>query len=232
MSNRQCPQADAPPSTPTAPPSWSFAAQYAKPLPPSLQFDPSSGFGKMTDYLSTQLPSAYPTTSLKICPVVATYRTGAIKKAWVNQEGLSEEAKKEYACGATLSTAVKNWTQGGTVGVVTSSMSSASEQSQGFNDWHAVGMALLNDEVWVHDPAYDANDYTGKIKRVDGVNGTGMVHQLVQSWPRVRGVYFQGPPTSYSPNQMECMGRSAQWVEATVAGELPWPPNKDASGGV
>jgi hypothetical protein len=185
----------------------------------------------MADYMQTRLPTNYPNTPLKICPVVATYPTRAVKKSWTEQNGLSAKEKGEYARGATLSTAAKSWTQGGTVGVVTSSLSSASAQSQGGNDWHTVAMARQGNNVWVHDLGYEAGAHGGNVRRVDGVHGTGMVQRLVQSWPQVQGVYFQGPPTSYKPGQLECIGRSAQWVDATVGGRLPWPPNKDSSGG-
>jgi hypothetical protein len=79
----------------------------------------------MADYMQTRLLTNYPNTPLKICPVVATYPTGAVKKSWTEQNGLSAEEKGEYTCGVTLSTAAKSWTQGGIVGVVTLSLSSA-----------------------------------------------------------------------------------------------------------
>jgi hypothetical protein len=223
-----------PSSAPTpAPAPWAFAAPYAQPLPAALRFNPHSGFTAMADYVKTTLPNQHPGSPLKICPVVATYPNGNVKTSWTDQNGLSPAERAEYARGATLSTAVKSWTQGGTAGLVTSSQSSASEQSQGANDWHTVAMARRGSEVWVHDSAYDAAAHVGTVKRVDGVHGTGMVHRLVQTWPQVQGVYFQGPPSGvYGAGQMECMGRSVQWVEATVNGTLPWPPNGDSSGGV
>ncbi|KAH5708167.1 hypothetical protein HBI81_256450 [Parastagonospora nodorum] len=93
-------------------------------------------------------------------------------------------------------------------------------------------MARKGNEVWVHDPAYDAEAHRGTVKRVEMAGNTN-VHRLVQQWNPVRQVYYQGPPTTYlsQPGNMECMGRSAQWVEATINGTLPWPPNSDPSGG-
>jgi hypothetical protein len=230
MSNSPTQQPD--PAAPKAPPPWAFATSYAQPLPPALQFDPYTGFNDMADYMQTVLPGQYPGAHPRVCPVVATYPSGAIKKTWTGQTGQTPEEKAEYARGATLSAAAKHWTQQGVVGVVTSSLSSASELSQGANEWHTVAMARDGNRVFVHDAAYDAATHAGNVKRVDGVSGTGMVHRLVHTWPQVQGVYFQGPPSSYDPTQRECMGRSAQWVEATVNGTLPWPPNHDASGGV
>jgi hypothetical protein len=221
----------APVSTP-APVPWAFDTAYRQPLPARLQLNPHTGFGNMVDYMQT-LPAQYPGSSLKVCPVVATYPNGAVKKGWVQQPTLSDAEKSEYARGATTSGAAKGWTQGGTVGVVTSSMSDAVSPSTGSNDWHTVAMARHGNKVWVHDPAYSAAAHAGNVHRIDGVSGGGMVHKLVHQWPQVEGAFFQGRPVGSvgGHGQLECMGRSAQWVEATVAGTLPWPPNHDPSGG-
>jgi hypothetical protein len=81
----------------------------------------------------------------------------------------------------------------------------------------------------VHDPAYGAAAHAETAKRVDRVYGVSNVRRLISDWQPVQGVWFQGLPPSYlaSPNQMECMGRSAQWVEETANGTLSWTPNRD-----
>jgi hypothetical protein len=186
----------------------------------------------MVDHLRN-LPGQHPQqTNFQVNPHVATYRDGAAKAAWTGQQGLSEAEAEDYRKGATRSVAAKSWVARGSIGLVTSSLSSASEQAQGLNDWHTVAMARLGDQVWVHDPGYDAAAHAGNVNRMDAVAGTRMVHALVREhFPSVQGVYFQGPPSTHARPQLECMGRSTQWVEATVAGTLPWPPNRDASGG-
>lgn len=221
-----------PPTAPVVPPPWAFATQYDQPLPTALQYSPTTSFSRMADYMQKELPTLYPDATMRICPVVATYPSANNKKSWVGQSGLTPVEAQEYHSGAVASSAAKGWPASGSVGVITSCMSNASELATGENNWHTVAVARKGREIWVHDPAYNAADHAGNVKRVDGVPGTKMVHHMLHNhWNTAEGVYFQGPPTSYSPGQMECMGRSVQWVEATIDGTLPWPPNQDASGG-
>jgi hypothetical protein len=126
--------------------------------------------------------------------------------------GLTPQEKDEYSRGATISGAKKGWRARGSIGVVTSSMSSASEQSQQENYWHTVAMARQGSKVCVHDLAY--------------------VHRLIQQWPSVPGAYFRAHPSAIWRIQdlLECMGRSAQCVDATVSGTLLWPPNSSSLG--
>jgi hypothetical protein len=231
------PTEDAPPPPPEgAPPPptpWAFEAAYNQPLPSSFAFAPRTGFGEMVNTLSTAYASRSPALVPRVNPYVATYKDAKDKTSWVGMEDLTPTEKAEYARGATLSGATKEWRAGGSVGLVTSCMSSASSQSQGQNNWHTVAMARNGSTVWVHDSEYNAAEHAGNVKRVDGVHGTGNVHRLIHQWAPVQGVYFQGPPPSYvaRPGQLECMGRSAQWVDAILNGTLPWPPNRDPSGG-
>jgi hypothetical protein len=216
-----------------SPPPWAFEPVYGRPLPVTLQFDPETGFTAMSDYMGTMSQDSSAKERPRVNHHIATYKDGASKRSWTSMPGLSPQEKDEYSRGTTIFGAIKDWRAGGSIGVVTSSMSSASEQSQHENNWHTVAMARQGSKVWVHDPAYDSAAYAGSVKRVDGVPGTANVRRLIQQWPNVRGVYFQGPPSSYMEisGQMECMGRSAQWVAETRHGTLPWPPDSSSLGG-
>jgi hypothetical protein len=218
----------APPPAP-----WPFEATYSRALPPAFQFDPQAGFTALSDHMRATAQDQTKDQRPRVNGLVATYPTGKIKDSWTGMPSLSQQEKDEYKRGATVSGTIKGWSAGGSIGVVTSCMSSASAQSQGENNWHTVAMARKGDKVWVHDPAYIATAHAGNVKRVDTVPGSRIVHSLVQNWSPVQGVYFQGPPSSYTaiPGQMECMGRSAQWVDATINGTLPWPPDSNDSGG-
>jgi hypothetical protein len=213
--------------------SWAFEAPYARPLPSHLQFDPETGFSRLADRMHVIAQSQLHDSLPRVNPLIATYKTNKNKKSWVDSPNISEDEKEEYSRGATVTTAIQGWRASGSIGVVTSSLSSASAQSQGDNNWHTVAMARQGTQVWIHDSMYNAAAHAGNAKRVEGVHGTSIAHKIILEWSLVTGVWFQGPPSAYIANsgQMECMGRSAQWVEATVNGTLPWPPNKDSSGG-
>lgn len=155
------------------------------------------------------LGAQYPTPMAQVVPGIATYNTESTKAQ-----------KAEYEAGITRSTAAKHFVNRGSIGLVTSSLSNAAQNAVGENNWHTVAMARHQGTVFVHDPSYNAASY-GDASRMADVNGTRMVHGLVKQWPAINGAYFQGPPNGYDRNQQECMGRSAQWIEATVAGTLP-----------
>lgn len=219
-----------PESTPPPPEPWAFAPMYSQPLPSLIRFDHQKDFVKFANHIEA-LSTRYSDHTPRVCPVIATYTTGKQKKSWTDQPQLTDNEKAWYTCGATLSTAAKSWKASGTVGVVQSSMLNAAEVSQGGNQWHAVAVARDGDQVFVHDPEYREATYVRSRRRMENVHGAGNIHKLALDWARVRGAWFQGPPDSFEEGQAECMGRSAQWVEATVNGTLPWPPNKDSSGG-
>lgn len=229
MNNTRSPSP--PPPPPAAP--WAFANVYAQDLPQTKRFDPSngSGFSGLHTFVGNQAAARGKTNPPRVNPHIATYKDRKHKDSFVNMPGLDAQERAAYEAGATAPTAVRDWVSSGSVGVVCSSLTNAADLATK-NDWHCVGMARLGEKVWVHDPAYNPEDHHGNVKRVE-ITGNTMTHQLVQHWNTVRQVHFQGPPPEYlaQPGQMECMGRSAQWVEATVNGTLPWPPDSNSSGG-
>jgi len=219
----------APPPQPP-PPAWAFETAYGQALPPQHQYNPETGFSTMANWASG-LGAQYPNTPAgRIVPGVATYDSGKKKADWVGITGLSAVQKAEYKAGMTKSAAAKHFVNSGSIGLVTSSLSNAAQNAVGENEWHTVAMARHQGTVFVHDPAYNAASYGGAPRMAD-VGGTRMVQALVGEWPKVEGAYYQGPPSGYNRNQQECMGRSAQWMEGTVAGTLPWPPNVQPQGG-
>lgn len=117
------------------------------------------------------------------------------------------------------------------MGLVASCISNAKQQSDGRNDWHTVAVARHGERVWIHDPGYSpASVAHGQRRRILDVGGNGMVHQLLKTC-RVERACYQGPPSTYPSDLGECMGRSAHWIQQTLCGNLPWPPDADPSGG-
>lgn len=218
----------APPPQPP-PPAWAFETAYGLALPPQHQYNPETGFSTMANWVNG-LGAKYPTPMTQIVPGIATYNTASTKAQWVAMADLSAAQKAEYEAGMTRSTAAKHFVNRGSIGLVTSSLSNAAQNAVGENNWHTIAMARYQGTVFVHDPAYNVASYGGAPRMAD-VSGTRMVQALVGDWASVQGAYYQGPPSGYDRNQEECMGRSAQWMEATVAGTLPWPPNVQPQGG-
>ena len=202
---------------------------YSSPIPSPLQFDNIAGFTGMVEWIES-LES--PNDDIYICPLVATYPNAKTRDSYLSDE-LSDEEALAFKKGAVLSAARKRWKTSGTVGLVTSNMSNAVEMKDS-NDWHTVAMALQGSKVWVHDPAYYVDDHKGNVPRMDQANGTSMVRKLVMDFRSVvkgKTVQWQGPPSDHPRGQQDCMARSAQWIQATIDGTLPWPPDSDARGG-
>jgi hypothetical protein len=170
-------------------------------------------------------------------PVVATYASARDKKSEVNSNPKDSSAWLAAKAGATLSVATPKWpARRAVLGVVTSSMSNATEHQASESRWHTVAMAREGNTVWVHDPDYSlANKYASSSpnyrRRVALVPGISMVKALIDQWPGVDGIWLQGPPTTFAQGQQQCMGRSALWVEHTLQGTAPWPPNTPSLGG-
>jgi len=215
-----------------SPPPWAFAPYYAQPLPPNLQYNPQTGFGDMVRTIEHISAHLQPEAAFRVNAAVATYKNKNVKESWVS--ALNTPESEDLARGSTVAVAKKGFPASGSVGVVVSGMTNAAVQSaSGHSDWHAVAMARQGNKVWVHDPAYRAEEHASTIHRMDQVPGTNNVRNLALEWQPVRHVWFQGPPPTYlqGPSELECMGRSVQWVQATVDGTLPWPPDTDATGG-
>lgn len=208
---------------------------YDSALPPEFQFPAHGGFTQMVQWVEDQAVSQALTAQHSgplVCSKVATYPTGIVKATYTKQQGKTEAELAEYRCGATLSVAARQWLASTPmVGLVTSSMSNACEQSMGENNWHTVAVARDGRDLWVYDPAYDAAEHAGNLKRIDTVRGNSMVKKLADRWTGIQGAFYQGPPSRNHTDHLTCMGRSIQWIDATVRGVLPWPPNKDATGG-
>jgi hypothetical protein len=214
---------------------WAFKPFYAQPLPAPLNFNPQTDFLNLVNWAAALAPSADP-PRVKPVAVIATYPRGQDKKAEIAATSTQAEQAAAEA-GVVLSSAKSHWpAKQPVVGVVVSRLSSAVDLQEGRNDWHAVAMARDGDTVWVHDPEYSLySEYASSApeyrRRVALVPGTRMVQALIQEWNGVKGVWFQGPPDAFTQDQQQCMGRSALWVEQTLNGTLPWPPNTPGTGG-
>lgn len=226
-------------SQPTqAPPQpWAFAAYYDKPLPQHLQFHHATGFGDMARAIQTLHENQAPDAAVRVNPKVMAYKDGEVKKWWTQEDpGLTQAQRDDLKRGATISDARKGFVSSGSIGVVVSNMTNAAEFSaSGDTDWHAVAVARQGKQLWIHDPAFVAADHKGNVNRMDAVRGTSNVRALARELNVTTATppLFQGPTADYAqgPAELECMGRSVQWIEAVVDGTLPWPPNQDATGG-
>jgi hypothetical protein len=214
---------------------WAFGPTYSLPLPPHLNFHPDTDFLNLVAWAAALAPSANP-PGVTPAPVILTYANAKDKRSEVKSASTEEEQSAALA-GAVLSTALAKWpARTPTIGVVTSSLSNAYAHQAREDNWHTVAVARDGDTVWVHDPeyrlsaGYASSDPTYR-RRVSLVPGTSMVKALIDRCPGVTGVYFQGPPAQFTQGQQQCMGRSALWVEHTLQGTAPWPPNTPGSGG-
>ena len=95
--------------------------------------------------------------------------------------------------------------------MVVSPMQNAAQASIGAaNDWHTVGVLRQGQTAWVYDPAYSAGAYT----RLPMIPGTSNVTRLFNStgFGNITLVQVQG----IGSPQLDCMGRSAQWVDNVI----------------
>jgi hypothetical protein len=208
---------------------WAFEGSYSKNLPTEFNFNPQTGFAPLANWAAALTPAA--NSQIQLVTKIATYVSHKDKQTEIasSPTQTEEDAAK---LGATLSTTRSLWLASRpVVGLVTSPMSSAVQHQAQQNDWHTVAMARDGDTVWVHDPQYAEADYSSHPrKRVASVPGNKLVKALIDQWPRVRGVWYQGPPSTFSSGQQQCMGRSAMWVDSTLDSTSPWPPNSPNGG--
>jgi hypothetical protein len=194
----------------------------------------STQFLELTQWAAALDPQPVPPGAVQLtaATVVATYATAKDKRS-EDGAALTEDEKASAQAGATVSTARSSWPASKpVVGVVTSPISDAVQHQSGLNVWHTVAMAREGNTVWVHDPEYKVADHAEATRlRVASVRGNKMVKALVDQWPTVQGVWYQGPPDTFTQSQQQCMGRSALWVEHTLQGTAPWPPDTPGSGG-
>jgi hypothetical protein len=204
-------------------PAWAFGQTYSQNLPANFNFNPQTGFTPLANWAAALTPPA--NSPIRPATKIATYVSRKEKQSEAAASGT--DAEREAAnLGATVSVAKPLWPASRpVVGLVTSSMSSAVDHQAQQNDWHTVAMARDGNTVWVHDPQYAEANYPPELRRVALVPGNRMVKALIDEWPGVTGVWYQGPPSTFNNGQQQCMGRSALWVEHTLNSTSPWPPN-------
>ena len=173
----------------------------------------TDGFYQLTQYAAqqnaTQKNSNNP-TNYRVAPVVASYSTAEVKAAAIN--GALPADLRQYQAGVTVSTAAAHYpVNRGGVGMVTSSLQSAAQSSAtSLNDWHTVGILRHGRTVWVYDPAYKMDSQT----RLSMVPGTSNVEKLFKTstFGTIELIQIQG----FGSDQLDCMGRTAQWVDNVI----------------
>ena len=178
----------------------------------------ADGFHQLAQYAKQQASNN--TSSYSVAPVVASYADAKAKNTAI--KGALPEDQSQYQAGVTVSSAVIYYpVNRGGVGMVASSLQNAAQSSTtGQNEWHTVGILRRNKTVWVYDPAYQMNSFD----RLSMVPGTSNVEKLFKStiFGTVELIQIQG----IGSNQLDCMGRTAQWVDNVIhaAGALdPYP---------
>lgn len=216
---------------------WAFGELYRKRVSTALGRDIRyDDFLPVAQWIDEQAQKSPPASDREPRAVrgILAYVHNKEKQSEVGSSNKSHQEAEAAQAGLTLSAAEKNWSATkACVGLVTSSQSSAYDHNAlKRNDWHMVAVARDGKDVWVHDTQYDYTEFEDKKRpRVRDVRGVKMVHELVKKWTGVRQVFFQGPPPEYQGgDQLECMGRSVLWVQETLNGNLPWPPNGPGGG--
>jgi hypothetical protein len=197
---------------------------YGQPLPPQYNYG-VGGFAALTTYASQQPVTN--TSAYRVAPIVACYSTPAQRLNAIN--GALPADRPQYEAGRAVGSATRFYpTTAGGVGMVTSPYDGAAASSAtGTNEWHTVGMLRHRDTVWLHNPAYAPPSDPSQPQRLPMVPGMSNVTRLLDStgFGTVNNCYIQGPsaPTNDS---MQCMGRSAQWVDNVTRAPLashPYP---------
>jgi hypothetical protein len=197
------------------PPFNSATPWYAQPLPPQYDYGPG-GFAALAAYASQQ-PGTN-ASPYRVAPIVACYSTPAQRLAAIN--GALPEDRPQYQAGRAVGSATRFYpTQAGGVGMVTSPYANAAMSSAtAANEWHTVGLLRHGDTMWIHNPAYASQPTTAtgapEAQRLPMVPGMSNVTRLLDStgFGTVNNLYIQGPGIPVQ-DSMQCMGRSAQWVD-------------------
>lgn len=228
------PAPPSPPVPPTTATTWAHAAAYDHPLPPTLLDTDYTSYTKLTERLSALSSQLLDITSgIEVCPVIATYKDKKHKDNCIKSLDPEVDDVNEYKAGATISSATKAWRKTRpTIGLVCSSISPASVARAEGNEWHMVVLATHNNTIFIHDPNFNFATHAGSVRSFKDVPMNSTTIPMVKShFTQATEVWLQGPPSGFDRSAGECMGRSLQWLEATVSGQLPWPPNATAAGG-
>lgn len=174
--------------------------------------------------------------SIQICPLIAPYKYKKHKDACIRNMDPDADDVEEHKVGATIASATKQWRKRQpTVSLMCSSITPAHVRREEGNSWHVVALASADSStIFVHDPNFNAAAFAGggrhSFKDVP-MNST-TIPMVRDHFTQATEVWLQSPPDDFDRNLGECMGRSAQWLEAKVVGRLPWPPNSTTAGGV
>jgi hypothetical protein len=194
----------------------SAAPWYSQPLPQRYNYG-TGGFTTLAAYANQQ--PATNVSPYRVAPIVACYSTPAQRRNAIDGALLAD--RLQYEAGYAVGSATHYYPTGvGGVGMVTSPYANAAVVSAtGNNEWHTVGVLRHRDTVWVYNPAYapppaGAGAGVPEPQRLPMVPGMSNVTCLLDStgFGTVNSLYIQGPGVPVQ-NSIECMGRSAQWVD-------------------
>jgi hypothetical protein len=187
---------------------------YNQPLP--LQYDfGTSGFAALAAYANQQpLANASP---YRVSPIVACYST-SVQRLNAIDSALPED-QPQYKAGCVVGSATRFYPSGtGGIGMVTSPYANAAISSAtGSNEWHTVALLRHKDTVWIHNPAYTPSTTSSQPERLSMIPGMSNVTRLLDSrgFGAITYIFIQGPDVPVQES-MECMGRSAQWVDNVI----------------
>ena len=188
---------------------------YSQPLPPQYDFG-TDGFAALAEYVRQQ-PSANGST-YSVAPIVACYSN--LKQRRIAIVGALPMDRPQYEAGRAVGSATGYYPAGtGGVGLITSPYANAAVSStSASNEWHTVGILRHGDTVWIHNPAYaPPPSDVSEAERLPMVPGMSNVSRLLNStgFGAIRYIFIQGPDVPVQES-MECMGRSAQWVDNVI----------------
>jgi hypothetical protein len=189
---------------------------YNQPLPPQYNYG-IGGFATLAAYANQQL--LMNTSPYCVAPIVACYSTPTQRLTAIN--GALPADRPQYEAGRTVGSATRFYpTSTGGVGMVASPYANAAVSSAtANNEWHTVGVLRHGDTVWVHNPAYAPPSANMSLsQRLPVIPGMSNITRLLNStgFGTINYLFIQGPDILIQ-DSIECMGRSAQWVDNVIS---------------
>ena len=188
---------------------------WIQPLPSHLSFS-STNFIQLTNWARNFESNLINPSPYIICPIIPCYRD--VKQRNIQIARAHEEDKDDYKAGYSISSSIRYFpSRIGGVGVIVSPYDNATQTT---NTWHAVAIVRQGSHMAIYDPTYIMKSHSnGRFPR-----GLINVQRLgSNALSGIQYVWIQGPPTTTCTVEQDCMGRSAQMVEALVSGQFPWP---------
>jgi hypothetical protein len=100
--------------------------------------------------------------------------------------------------------------------------------------WHTVGILRIGHQLFIFHPGLNMDEVDNGVTRLQEIKSIIRVYEATRKGNNLSScskILIQGCPPGASANNMECMGRTAEWMEKVLTGILPYPPNSTAAGG-